>query len=287
MGSEMCIRDRYCMVRYFWYTRRVDSCELEGVVVLKRIIFILTVVAVVGFFGCRRRDADRVLFYCAAGIRPAIADIITAFEAEHDISIVADYAGSEVLLSKIKLTQTGDLYMPGDKHYIAQADEAGMIEASWPVFYWVPTILVKKGNPKNIAGLGDLLGDGLSVGLGDPKACAIGRTTKRLLEKNGISWADIEKNLKFQSQTVNELGMQIHAGALDAVIVWDAIARYYDDHGELIPIAAADNIVSSVDIGILKFSKKKADAQTFIDFINSNAARLIFEKHNYTTKPTE
>ncbi len=136
-----------------------DFCEFEGVVVLKRIIFILTVVAVVGFLGCRRRDADRVVFYCAAGIRPAIADIITAFEAEHDISIVTDYAGSEVLLSKIRLTRTGDLYMPGDKHYIAQADEAGMIEDSSPVFYWVPTILVKKGNPKNITGLGDLLGD--------------------------------------------------------------------------------------------------------------------------------
>jgi ABC-type molybdate transport system substrate-binding protein len=50
---------------------------------------------------------------------------------------------------------------------------------------------------------------------------------------------------------------------------------------------AEKNIVSSVDIGILKFSKKKADAQAFVDFINSNAGRVIFEKHNYTTKPAE
>jgi len=100
------------MVRYFWYTHHVDSCEFEGVIALKRIIFILTVVAIVGFWGCRRRDADKVVFYCGAGIRPAVADIITAFEAEHGISIVTDYAGSEVLLSKIKLTQVGDLYMP-------------------------------------------------------------------------------------------------------------------------------------------------------------------------------
>jgi ABC-type molybdate transport system substrate-binding protein len=52
-------------------------------------------------------------------------------------------------------------------------------------------------------------------------------------------------------------------------------------------MVAAKNIVSSVDIGILKFSKKKADAQAFVDFINSNAGRVIFEKHNYTTKPAE
>ncbi len=259
---------------------------------LKRVVLI--VVIAVGLLGCGGKDADpkdsagkELIFYCAAGIRPPIADIIDAFQQNHDTMIVTDYAGSEVLLSKIKLIRSGDLYMPGDKYYIVQADDAGMIETSVPVFYWVPTILVRKGNPKNIAGLHDLLGEGVKVGLGDPKACAIGRTTKQLLEKNGISWSDIEKNLKFQSQTVNELGMQIHAGALDAVIVWDAIARYYDEHGELVAIAAEQNIISSVDIGILKFSKKKVDAQTFIDFMNSSAARLIFEKYNYTTKPTE
>ena len=247
-----------------------------------------------GLLGCRGKDAEprdsagkELIFYCGAGIRPPVADIIDAFQQSHDTRIVTDYAGSEVLLSKIKLIQSGDLYMPGDKHYIAQADDAGMIETSLPVFYWVPMILVKKGNPKNIAGLHDLLGDGLKVGLGDPKACAIGRTTQQLLEKNGISRPDIEKNLKFQSQTVNELGMQIHAGALDAVIVWDAIARYYDEQGDLVPIPAERNIISSVDIGILKFSSNKPEAQTFVDFITSNTARLIFEKYNYTTKPTE
>jgi len=268
---------------------------------LKRYIFLLVLIAAIGLSGCRQRDTDRgasgdtgadtpdkeLVFYCAAGIRPPVAEIIDAFHKTHDIRIVTDYAGSEVLLSKIKLARAGDLYMPGDRHYITQAREAGMIDMSVPVFYWVPTILVRKGNPGNITGLRDLLREGLKVGLGDPKACAIGRTTKQLLAKNGIAWSEIAANLKFQSQTVNELGMQIHAGALDAVIVWDAIARYYGEQGRLVPINPDKNIVSSVDIGILEFSKKKNLARTFVDFMNSDTGRVIFEKHNYTTKLVE
>ena len=78
----------------------------------------------------------------------------------------------------------------------------------------------------------DLVKPEIKLGLGDEKACAIGRKCKAIFEKNNISWEDVEKNLKFQSMTVNELGIQIQAKSLDAVIVWDAVAGYYAEHGD-------------------------------------------------------
>jgi molybdate transport system substrate-binding protein len=257
---------------------------------LKWLVAALWIIAV-ALAGCRRQAAGpdgqggEVVLYCGAGIRPAVAEVIEAFEAEHDIRVVTDYAGSEVLLSKIRLVQSGDLYLPGDRHYIEQARQAGMIAASWPVFYWVPAILVAKGNPKGMHDLSDLMRPGIRVGLGDPRACAIGRTTKDLFEKNGIGWADIEQNLKFQSQTVNELGMQIQAGSLDAVIVWDAIARYYVDYGDLVAIPAEKNVISSVDIGILTCSRRQAAAEAFVVFLLSPEGMAIFHKHHYSTAP--
>ncbi|MHC4173954.1 MAG: substrate-binding domain-containing protein, partial [Planctomycetota bacterium] len=151
------------------------------------------------------------------------------------------------------------------------------------VCYWVPTIVVQKGNPKNIRRLQDLLRPGLKLGLGDSKACAIGRTTKQILTKNNIAWDEVEKNLKFQSLTVNELGMQIQAKSLDAVIVWDAMARYYSDYGDQVPIARKENVLSTVDIGVLKFTEHRKLAEKFVDFLVSEQSRDIFEKHNYRT----
>jgi len=258
---------------------------------VKRTILTLSLAAVVLMAGCKEQKSEspaqktkELLLYCGAGIRPPAAELAETFGREHSVKIITDYAGSEVLLSKIKLTQRGDLYMPGDKHYVSLAAEKGMVVSQKPVCYFVPTILVQKGNPKGISGLKDLLRPGLKLGLGDARACAIGRKSKKIFAKNNIDWEDVEKNLKFQSLTVNELGMQIQAGALDAVIVWDAVARYYGKYGDEVPIAADKNVISTVDIGVLKFTEDRQLAEKFVDFAASQKGAKIFERHGYRTE---
>jgi len=261
---------------------------------MKRIVLVSTVVAVALLIGCDRKESAKeqaaekeMLLYCGAGIRPPADELAETFGREHGLKVIPDYAGSEVLISKIKLSQRGDLYMPGDKHYVDLAAEKGLILSQKSVCYFVPTILVQKGNPKNIFALEDLLKPGVKLGLGDEKACAIGRKCKKIFARNNIPWTDVEKNLKFQSLTVNELGMQIQAGSLDAVIVWDAMARYYSEYGDEVSIAPEKNIVSTVDVGVLKFTKNRELAEKFVDFIASEKGREVFKKHNYSTKPPE
>ncbi|MFH1718377.1 MAG: molybdate ABC transporter substrate-binding protein [Planctomycetota bacterium] len=261
----------------------------SSLVVRSAALAILAAVAIVtGLSGCKGEKPDgsgtkELLLYCGAGIRPPVQQIIEAFEAEYGVKIVTDYAGSEMLLSKIKLARQGDLYMPGDKHYVEQAAQEGMILSQQSVCYFVPTILVQKANPKNIHGLHDLLKAGIKLGVGDAKACAIGRKTEQIFARNGIARADVEKNIAFQSLTVNELGMQIQAGSLDAVIVWDAIARYYSDHGIEVPIPVEQNVISTVNIGVLAFTGNRPLAEEFVKFAGSPRGQDIFQKHNYRT----
>ncbi|HUT90950.1 MAG TPA: substrate-binding domain-containing protein, partial [Thermoguttaceae bacterium] len=166
-------------------------------------------------FGC---GAEGPRLYCGAGIRPPVEELAKEFGRRHGVNIICDYAGSEVLLSRIKLTGEGDLYMPGDVHYVELAEKEGLIARKETVCYFVPVILVQAGNPEKIYTLEHLTRDGLKVGLGDPKACAIGPKSLRILEKNKISKEDVD--VTFWSPTVTELANHIKAGSLDAVIVW-------------------------------------------------------------------
>jgi len=261
---------------------------------MKRLILAATLIAAILFTGCGRRESTEeqaeekeLLLYCGAGIRPPVAELTEVFRHEHGVKVVTNYAGSETLLSTIRLIRSGDLYMPGDKHYVQQAAKEGMILSSKKVCYFVPTILVQKGNPKEIQSLEDLLKPGVKLGLGDVKACAIGRKTRQIFAKNNIPWNEVEKNLKFQSQTVNELGMQIQANSLDAVIVWDAIAHYYNRYGQEVPIPAKRNVISTVDIGILTFTKNRTLAEKFVEFTTSDRGQAIFKKHLYTVDAPE
>lgn len=260
---------------------------------VKRLRLLFSAVLVFGVcVGCDgKKDATpraapkTLLLHCGAGIRPPAAELAEIFGKEHGVKVETNYAGSEVLLSNIRLHKRGDLYMPGDKNYVDLAAKEGLVVAQQSACYFVPTILVQKGNPKKIAGLRDLVRSGVKLGLGDAKACAIGRQCKRIFEKNKIPWTDVERTLTFQSLTVNELGMQIQARSLDAVIVWDAIAAYYAEHGEQVPIPPEQNIISTVAVGVLTFAKDKDLASRFVAFAASDRGRAIFKKHHYRVDP--
>jgi len=234
--------------------------------------------------GCGKEKPGPLLCYCGAGIRLPVAEAIEAFQAQTGITIEADYGSSGILISRIRASQRGDLYMPGDAEYLDIAEKEGLLASRRDVCYWIPVILVRKGNPKGITKLADLTGQGIQLGLGDPRACAIGMVSEKLFEKNHISHDAIQKNLAFNSVTVNELGLQIKTGHLDAAIVWDAIAAQYADCAEAIAIPLAQNIVTRVPIGVLRFSRQKALAERFAEFLASEAGQAIFRKHHYTTE---
>ncbi|MHC4571969.1 MAG: substrate-binding domain-containing protein, partial [Planctomycetota bacterium] len=80
---------------------------------------------------------------------------------------------------------------------------------------------------------------------------------------------------------------QIQAKSLDAVIVWDAMARYYGKYGDQVPINTEKNVISTVDVGVLKFTKNRELAEKFVDFIVSERGQGVFKKHNYRTEPPE
>ena len=241
----------------------------------------LLIAFVVFAFGCGTEPR----LYCGAGIRPPVDELVEQFEQEHGVAITVDYAGSEALLGRIKLSGKGDLYMPGDVHYVEQAEQADLIATSEPVCYFVPVILVQKGNPKKIHTLEDLTRADVKVGLGDPKVCAIGRKASRIFVKNKI---DEEKvNVKYRSATVNNLGTQIKMGSLDAVIVWDATAAYFAEDADAITIPPEQNVISKVAVGVLKSAEYPDLARKFVEFITSERGQEVFRKHHYTLAKPE
>jgi len=221
--------------------------------------------------------------FCGAGIRPAVAEAIEAFEKDTGSTVRADYAGSGTLLSNLRASKRGDLYMPGESEYVDRAEGFGLVASRRNVCYFIPVILVPKDNPKGIKSLHDLAKPGLRLGLGNPDACAIGQTCVKLFEKNGVPLDAIEKNTKVKTLTGNELGIQVKIGQVDAAIVWDAIAAYYRDSADAIAIPPGKNLVSRVAISVLNSAADRGLAQRFVDFLLSEAGQAILKKHHYTT----
>jgi molybdate transport system substrate-binding protein len=229
-------------------------------------------------------EAHSIMVYCGAGMREPMEDIAALYEGRYGVRVNYNFAGSANLLSQMELTGMGDVYMPGATYYFDAAREKGFVSEERLVAYHVPLIAVPKGNPAAITCLADLANPGVEVELGDPDACAIGKLSNQVLEKNGIQEAVFE-NVQARSATVNELLVHVSMGVADAAIIWEDL--FEEEKMDPIAIPKEQNIVKIVPIGALSFSEHPEDALNFIDLVTSDEGKAIFEEHGFTTYPDE
>ena len=220
--------------------------------------------------------------YCGSGIRPAMDKLMEAFKAKRpDVRIDAGYAGSGCLLSQLIFARRGDLYMPGETFYMDQAKQKDFITSDKLAGYFDPVLLVQKGNPKQIAGLADLAKPGVSVGLGEPDACAVGVAAKQALDAAKLS-AQVEKNVKVRANNVNELGNYVKLKSLDVAIVWNLTAMQLTEDCDIVKLPAGSYKPSAIPIGLLKFTEHQAEAQAFVDFVTGPDGQKIIADSGMT-----
>ena len=236
------------------------------------------------------KKADNCLFlYCGAAIRKPMAEINKNFEAETGIRIEPTFTGSGCLLAQIELAEKGDLYMPGEDWFMQQAVERDKIINWKRVAYFVPVIMVQRGNPYKISSISDLMQPGIRVGIGETKSCAIGHFTVRLLEETGIPLEKFMKYVVAQFATAPELGNSIKIKSIDACIQWDSLAALYTDDTEVVAFPVTEKTSSAVTLGILKTTKKPELAAEYLKYVAGPKGQDIFKKYHFTldlNKPT-
>ena len=247
-------------------------------------VLVAVLAGVMALAGCSGPDEDTLVLYAGAGLQKAVNPAIEAFQKARGIKTVVDYAGSGTILTTAKEKRIGDLFMPGDVWYVEELDrQADLIvdETKTQVAYFMPVILVRQGNPKNITSLADLFGADVRVALGSAQACQIGRLSTELLAKNGLDRAKLSP---MESLTVNELGVWVDTHTVDAAIVWDAIAANYAKSCQAVTIPPEKNIISRVVVGVMTTSRQRDKARKFIEFLTSKAGRDILNAHGLQTE---
>lgn len=250
---------------------------------MKKPLVLLTVVVllVAAIIVLLPGEEPELRLYAGAGLRRAVNAAVAAFHEKTGIKVVPDYGGSGLVLTRAREDKTADLFLPGDAWYVDRYEKlTGRRTERAPVAYFVPTLIVDKGNPKHITGLSDLARADVTVGLGKADACQIGRVSSRILKNAGVDAAELDTQ---ESLTVNELGVWVQTKTVDAAIVWDAIAANIADDVETIPIPPEQNVISRVLLAILPTTTRRGDARKFLEFLSRPRGRTILRNNGFRT----
>jgi molybdate transport system substrate-binding protein len=212
------------------------------------------------FYFAGRLSSERGLFvFCAASQQVPLQKIAAQFEKERGIRVMLQFGGTGSLLSQIRLTKKGDIFIAADLGALTDAGDA--VKSSVPIVAQKPVIAVKEGNPKQIHLLEDLLRNDVRLALANPETASISRVCRKLL---GERWAALQRKAAVLKPSVVEIASDVKLGAADAAIVWDTVVmqglsaiqtQELSTHSE--PVSAA----------LLASSTQQEIALQFIDFL--------------------
>lgn len=128
-----------------------------------------------------------------------------------------------------------------------------------------PVLVVRKGNPKSIRSIQDLLRPEIKIGQVHPDAGAAGKIVRTALEKSG-HWDGIAKRTLVFTGTVNEAVAAVRLGSVDAGFVWDVlVTAAFDLEIVATPELASSNAV--VAVAILKSTNQSEASLAFARYL--------------------
>jgi molybdenum ABC transporter molybdate-binding protein len=232
----------------------------------------------------RSRDRRPLFVYCAAGLKAPVEQIASDYEEEYGVQIQLTYGGSETLLANLAVSKRGDLYIPADESYIASARSRGLVEEDIPLAHMTAVLAVRKGNPKGVRSLKELIErQDIRFGQAEPDAAAIGMVTRKELAKTG-RWEALLRRTSVKKMTVTDIANDVQVGtvgALDAGIVWDATVRQYPGL-EMIKLPELKNARSNISVAVLGSCNRPASALHFARYLSARDKGLpVFKDKGY------
>lgn len=205
--------------------------------------------------------------YVAASLRPVMERVSKDYEVATGTRVELRFGASEDILRRVEFpspNDPADAFLPADDSYIRLAEKKGLIADTVPLSFMRAVVLLPPQEKQRlpVAKWEDLTRPGTRVSLANEGA-AIGKLVRSRLTAIG-KWPEVSGNV-VGAGTVTESANATPVGAVDAAIVWDAVARSYPTQPTL-ELPELAGIRAEVVIARLKQARDPAAAEAFVRF---------------------
>lgn len=230
--------------------------------------------------------ADRLLAYVGAASKPPTEEAAKLYERKTGVKVEVVFGGSGYVLSQMKLAREGDLFFPGSSDYMEKAKREGDVfaETEKTIVYLVSAINVRRGNPLGIHTLRDLIRPGVKVAIANPEGVCVGAYAVEIIE-SAFTPAEkdaFRKNLINHTESCEKTATAISLKMADAVIGWRVFEHWDPARIETVRLPREQiRRIGYIPIAISKFTRDRAAAQAFIDFLSGPEGQAVYARHQY------
>jgi len=263
---------------------------------------ILAVVVALLFSGCTSQNTidppsglsktltgKEIQVFAGSASKPPLDEAARAFEKQNGAKVYLTYGGSGTVLSQMKLTRIGDIYIPGSPDFMSKAEKDGIIDpASIRIIaYLIPSINVQSGNPLNIQSLSDLTRPGLRVGIGNPATVCVGLYAVEVLDYNYLL-KEVYPNILTQAASCESTAALVSLKSVDAVVGWSIFQDWDPQNIQTVYLKPSQiPRLAYIPAAISTFAKEKDAAEAFLEFLTSATGQEIFRKWGYDVTEKE
>lgn len=249
-------------------------------------LLIALVLVLAALSGCSKKDDGTLTIFAGTVSKLPLEEVAKSFEGIKGIKVNINFGSSGKLLSEMQLTKEGDIFLPGSSDWVEVAKEKDLLDASTEkeIVYFVPSINVQKGNPKNIQDLQDLLRPGIKIGIANPETVAMGAYAVEIAEKNFSQQEKktFRKNIATYFESAERTANALSLKAIDATIGWSVLEYWDEKRIETVKLKPKEIArFGYLPIAVSKYAKNPEAAHAFVDFVISKESLSVFEKYHY------
>jgi molybdate transport system substrate-binding protein len=193
-------------------------------------------------------------------------------------SVTFNYGASNVLETQIEQGAPADVFASADTATAAKLAAAGDV-AGRPVVFARNRleIAVAKGNPKKIKTLADTVKPGVQLVLcGAAVPC--GKFARQAYAAAGITLPEVPTG-----QDVKDTLSKVRLGAADAAVVYVTDVQAAGAAVSGVPIPAAQNVIASYPIAVVKSTSNPTTAKAFVAYVTSSAGRRTLASFGFAS----
>ncbi len=214
--------------------------------------------------------------FAAASLTESFNDERRAVEAgNHGLSITYSFAGSDALVTQIQNAAPADVIATASAGTMKALSDAGLVEAVQTFARNELEILVQPGNPKGIKTIADLARADITF-VTEADTVPAGKYTAQMLQAAGITVHPMSEETDVKAAVA-----RVTSGEADATIVYVTDVRAAGTKAEGVEIPDAQNVIAIYPIAIVKGTKHRAAAETFIAAILSTGGQATLAEHGF------